>query len=276
VLQIGILVMLVSLNLWAGLACRFGEIRATLADIGFTGRELVLSVVVVPLVALLFLKILALEHDFEAGIMLMAVSGGVPFLPLATSNAGGDIRASVSLVFILSAVSIITAPLTLKLLGRQVDITGLPIGEFIKKLALFQLLPLLLGSLVASTVKPEVTRVLSSVFRLITLVAIVAVGILLGAKVWQALTLVFATKTILAIVLIVATSMWIAWITGGRDRGKRVVLTDATGLRNPAIALLLANASFPGPLTESAIIAYLVVQILGSTVGGMLMKRARA
>src|SRR5215469_16051871 len=116
--------MLVSLNVWAGLECRFGEVRAALADFGFTARALVLSVILVPLLALLFSRLIGLGVGFEIGIMLMAVSGGVPFLPLATSNAGGDIRASVSLVFLLSLVSIFTAPLTLNLLGGAIDIHG--------------------------------------------------------------------------------------------------------------------------------------------------------
>jgi len=268
--------MLVSLNVWAGLECRFGEVRAALADFGFTARALVLSVILVPLLALLFSRLIGLGVGFEIGIMLMAVSGGVPFLPLATSNAGGDIRASVSLVFLLSLVSIFTAPLTLNLLGGAIDIHGLPIGSFIAKLAVFQLVPLLAGTLTASTVRPELGNALKRVFKTITAVTILVVLVLLGPKVWQALSVVFATKTVLVIALVIATSMAIAWITGVRDHSKRVVLTDATGLRNPGIALLLANTSFPGAVTESAIVAYLVLQIFAGVISGMLMKRARA
>jgi bile acid:Na+ symporter, BASS family len=273
-LQITIVVMMVSMMLWAGLDCRFADIRAALADFGFTARALVFSVILVPLLALLFSRVLGLAPDFETGILLMAVSGGVPFLPLTIASAGGDLRAAVGLVFLLSIVSIVTAPLTVNLVSASIDIHGLPVGQFIGKLVVFQLVPLAIASLAASYLKPEVTRVLRPTFRAVASLAAVTVLVMLGGKVWTAFATVFATRTILAIALVLATSMLIAWAFGGRDHGKRVVLTDATGSRNPAIALLLATASFASPATESAVIAYLVLQAVADMVGGVLMKRA--
>jgi len=273
-LNIAIICMLVALMVWAGLQCHFGELRAALADFGLTARAVVLSVVLVPLLALAFSRLLHIDPNFEAGIMLMAVSGGVPFLPLAVRSAGGEIHAAISLLFVLSLLGVFTAPATLALLAGQIEIHSLPVGTFIGKLLVLQFLPLMVGTAIASLAKPGLVKLLLRTFQVITYASIVVVLVLLGPKIGQSLAAVFSTGTLLAIVLVIATSMVIAWFAGGRDLGKRKDLVDATALRNPALALLLAQASDPGPLANSAIIAYLVVQIVASAAAAPIMRRA--
>jgi predicted Na+-dependent transporter len=204
----------------------------------------------------------------------MAVSGGVPFLPLAVRSAGGEIHAAISLLFVLSLIGVFTAPATLALLAARIEIQSLPVGAFIVKLVVLQLLPLMVGTAIASLAKPSLVKLLLRTFQVITYVAIGIVLALLGPKIVEAHATVFATGTLLAIVLVITTSMFIAWFVGGRDLGKRKDLADATALRNPALALLLAQASDPGPLANAAIIAYLVVQMVVAAVAGLIMRRA--
>ncbi|MBV8365452.1 MAG: bile acid:sodium symporter [Candidatus Eremiobacteraeota bacterium] len=273
-LNIGIICMLVALMLWAGLQCTLGDLRAALSDYVFAIRAIVLSVVVVPLLALAFCRLLHIGPDFEVGILMMAVSGGVPFLPLAVRTAGGDMRAAVALVFLLSLVGVFTAPITIAVLAAQIEIHELPVKAFIVKLLVLQFLPLVVGMVIGSIAKPGLVGVLVRLFQVITYASIAVVLVILAPKIGQAFVTVFATGTILTIALVIGTSMIIAWFFGGRDLGKRKDLTDAIGLRNPALALLLAQASDPGPLANSAIIAYLVLQIVADQVAAPLMKRA--
>lgn len=273
-LKIVILVTLVSLMLWSGLQCRIGDIREVLRDYGFIAKAILLSVVGVPLLALGVSRLLTLPPDIAMGIMLMAVAGGVPFLPLTADKAKGEHRAAVTLVFLLAAISVITAPITVNLVEPKAETANLPVGRFIVTLLISQLMPLLIGMLIAEW-RPALADTLTRVFKAITTIAAVVFLVLIAGKVASEFSILFGTKGILAIVLVVAASMVVAWFVGAGDGARRPVLTDAIGLRNPGMAVLIANASFAGvPIVVSAIIVYLVVQMIAGAVGGTLMKRA--
>jgi BASS family bile acid:Na+ symporter len=266
---------LVSLMLWAGLESSFSDIRTVLRDYGFLARALILSVIVVPLLAVLFSRLLAVPNDIETGIILMAVSGGVPFLPLSVKKPQGETQAAIGLVFLLSAVSVVTAPITINLVAPTEVTATLPITRFLLTLVVFQLVPLLIGLFIAGA-WPTFAGGLKRVAAVVVVICLVAFFVILAVPVAQSFAKLYGSHGLIAIVLVVAVSLVLGWIGGGSDRGKRVVISLATGLRNPGLALLIANTSFAGSIVVPTVIVYLMIQVVSAGVAGALMNRSRA
>ena len=264
--------LLVSLMLWSGLQSSFADIRAVLRDYGFLARAIALSVLVVPLLAVLSCRLLAVPHDIETGVILMAVSGGVPFLPLAIRRPHGELQAALSLVFILSAVSVITAPITVNLIAPTDVTASLPIARFFLTLVVFQLVPLLIGLFIAG-VWPAFAGGLRRVAAAICVIALVGLLVILAVPVAHSFAKIYGSHGLMAILIVVILSLVLGWFAGGSDRGKRVVITMATGLRNPGLALLIANTSFAGTIVVPTVMVYLVIQVVGSAAAGTLLAR---
>lgn len=260
-------ILLVSLMLWCGLQSEPGAIRKVLGDYGLLVRAILLSVVVVPLLAIIFSRLLHVEPEIETGIILMAASGGVPFLPLTTRKAGGEQAVALSLVFVLAVVSVFTAPLTVNLVSPQ-DV-HLPVGRFVLTLALFQLVPLLIGVLI-NRANPGFAKSFKRVAAIIGIISLVVVLVLLGGPIIHQFGRVFGTGGILAMLGVTVASLVLGWLFGGAQRPRRVVVALATELRNPGLALLIANTSFPKSLAASVCLVYLVIQFLVATIGAKL------
>jgi bile acid:Na+ symporter, BASS family len=274
-LQVLSIVTLVSLMLWSGLQSSFGDIRAVLRDYGFLTRAVLLSVVVVPFLAVLFCRLLRVPDDIETGVILMAVSGGVPFLPLAARKGQGEHQAAIALVFLLSIVSVFTAPLTVNLVAPTDVTASLPVGRFFLTLVLFQLVPLLLGLAVAGA-WPTFAGGLKRVAAVIGLVCLVALLAIIAAPAAESFAKLYGSRALIAITLVVVTAFASGWLAGGRDRGRRVVISLATGLRNPGLAFLIANTNFAGTIVVSTVMVYLVIQALGAAVASAVFKRIGA
>jgi BASS family bile acid:Na+ symporter len=267
-MQIVVAVLLVSLMLWAGLQSPPGAIRAVLRDYGLLSRAILLSVIVVPALAVIFSRLLHVDPMIETGIIIMAASGGVPFLPLTTKSAGGDMPVALSLVFVLALISVVTAPLTANLVSPEA--VSLPIGKFALTLVLFQLVPLLVGLLINAT-NPAFASVLRRVAAVIGIIALVTVLVLLAGPIAHDFGRVWGTGGILAMVGTTIFALIFGWLFGGKDRPRRVDVALATELRNPGLALLIANTSFPKSIVVSACIVYFVVQALVAAIGAKLL-----
>jgi BASS family bile acid:Na+ symporter len=271
-LQVFAISTLVSLMLWSGLQSSFSAIRAVLRDYGFLARAVILSVVVVPLLAVLASRLLAVPDDIETGIILMAVSGGVPFLPLPVRKAQGEHQAAIGLVFVLSSISVITAPITVNLVAPTEVTASLPVARFFLTLVVFQLVPLLIGLFITGA-WPAFAGGFKRVAAVICVICIVTLLVLLAVPVGQAFSKLFGSHGLLAILLVVVVSLALGWFAGGTDRGRRVVISMATGIRNPGMALLIANTSFAGTIVVPTVMVYLVIQAVAAGVAASLFKR---
>jgi BASS family bile acid:Na+ symporter len=266
---------LVSLMLWSGLLSSFSDIRGVLRDYAFLGRAIVLSVIVVPLLAVLFSRLLSVPGEIETGIILMAVSGGVPFLPLSVRKAQGEHQAAVGLVFVLATISVITAPITMKLIAPTTVTATLPVGKFFLTLVVFQLVPLLIGLFIAGA-WPAFAGGLKRVAAVICAICLVGFFVVIAVPIGQSFAKLFGSHGLLAILLVVVAALAAGWFAGGSDPGRRVVISMATGIRNPGLALLIASTSFAGTIVVPTVMVYLIIQMIAAGVAGTVFQRARA
>src|SRR3954468_3187651 len=113
---------LVTSMLEVGLSLTFRQIFAPLRQVRLIIAALVANFLIVPGIAVGIAAALELEPPLTAGLMLLALAPGVPFLPKLAELAHGDRAFSVGLMLLLFVSSMILLPLVLPLILPSVEI----------------------------------------------------------------------------------------------------------------------------------------------------------
>ncbi|HEX3370081.1 MAG TPA: bile acid:sodium symporter, partial [Candidatus Cybelea sp.] len=161
------LLMLISLTLGAGLQVNFDHLIATLKNIPLLAKALIANFVIVPILGVLLARLFALPEEIATGFLLMAIAPGVPFVLASVRKRGGSLGLAIELAAVLPLVSIVTVPLTAHYVLPTAEAAQLPLGHFVVTLVLFQLLPLLIGITIGTTlpnIAPRLSRIAQIVF----------------------------------------------------------------------------------------------------------------
>ena len=209
----------------------------------------------------------------------MALAPGVPFLVRAAGRKlGGSLGFAATLAFIMPALSIVTIPLSARFifgagLIAPAEAAGtIPFGRILMTLVGFQLVPLLIGLLIANRA-PALAAKLRRPLLLLFLVAVVALLVILSPALAKAVTSVYGSRGMLAMVVLVLLSVGTGWIFGGPEVQNRRTLSIATGLRNIGTSAVIATATFPGTLVAPTVLTYFIIQILVTLVFRVYFRR---
>ncbi|WP_112662778.1 bile acid:sodium symporter family protein [Microvirga flavescens] len=274
---IGILVTvtLVELMVATGLGVQVEAVIAAASDWRLMLRAGFANYVVVPAMTVVLLRLFHAEPTVAFGFMILAVCPGAPYGPALTAIAQGNTATSVGLMALLAASSVFIAPLLLPaLLPLTTGETAVTVDTLgmLKAMFLIQLLPLGIGlaarhwlpDLAARLVKPAVT--LSKVLNAATFTLLIAV---------EFRPLLHVTGLgILGMLALLGLSLAAGWLAGGkRDPDcKAVALT--TAIRNVGLGLTItAGGAFAGTSAATAVLAYGLVQLLGSLLPALWWRR---
>ena len=274
-IKICTIVLLVSLTFGAGLEINREHFVSVLKNYGLIGRALLGNIVIVPLLGVVIVALFHLPEFVAVGILLMAIAPGVPFaLQAAGRSKGGSQGFAVVLVVVLQVVSVITVPLTMLWAFSDDARAHIPMGSFLLKLVLFQILPLLLGYVVAQR-SPAVAKKLERPLLVIFLVSAIALVALLGSKIGDAFAEIYGSGGLLASLVLVVLSIAVGWLLAGKNPEYRRTLAIGTTLRNIGLASVVATANFPGTSAPEAVMTYLVIQFAAATIVGVYFGRRR-
>lgn len=241
-----------------GLSARLADLGLILRRPGLVLRSLVAMYVLVPLAAVVLVKLLPIPITAKIALLVLAVSAGAPLLPrrLATFGSRGYVF---GLVVASSLASIVLVPLTIGVLTRtfaaQIEIAPWTAALVIGKSFLA---PLALGMAVGAVLRRHSERLahgLTAVAGLLLVVCAVLLlvhdfGLLLEAR-WSGFG---------ALVLLMVIALGIGQAMGGPDPDDRTALAVACATRHLGIAVLVAT-SFPGPRVVLLISAYIVISV---------------
>ena len=136
--------LLIALMFHTGLQVDREHLLAVLKNYGLLARAFLANFIIVPLLGVAIVRLFHLSEAIAIGVLLMAISPGVPFVVLSGGRKkGGSLGFAVSLAFLMPLVSIITVPITARLVlpsDAQISTNSLLVS-----LLGFQLVPLLLG-----------------------------------------------------------------------------------------------------------------------------------
>lgn len=272
-LKICVLILLVSLTFGAGLQINRANFIEVLKNYGLLGRVLLANVVIVPLLGAGLVALFHLPEYVAIGIMLMAICPGVPFaLQAAGREKGGSVGLAIVMIVVLQAVSVITVPLTLNWILPDDAKAHLEMGSFVVKLILFQIVPLLLGYLVAERATPLADKLKRPVLLIFAASALALVA-LLGDQMLKSLEVVYGSGGLFASLILVILSLVVGWLLGGPQIRYRRTLAIATTLRNIGLASVVATSNFSGTDAPETVIDYLIIQFVICTIVGVIFAR---
>lgn len=266
------IVLLVSLMLHTGLQVSLAHLMTCLRNYGLLGKALLANFVLVPIYGVVLARLFHLSDPIATGVLLMAISPGVPFVVLSGGRRkGGSLGFAVELAFLLPALSIVTVPITASLVLPGAHISA---SSIVASLFIFQLVPLLIGILINERA-PEAAARLRRLVGIVALIVVVTLLVLLAPRIAAAITTVYGSFGMLAMASLVILSLLTGWVLGGSERAYRRTLSVGTALRNIGLSAVIATTSFRGGEVAAAVLTYLVIQLVLVTLVGVFYTRTR-
>jgi predicted Na+-dependent transporter len=232
-------------------------------------RLLIGSCVLVPLVALLLLKLplsLALSKPARIGIALMAISPSAPLTLRKAGKTGGDRELAAVLQACAAVAAIASIPLIADLYRSSFGVSGWEVGpkEVALQVGKAQVLPLLAGVVLRRWRPAWAERLSAPLDKLANGLLLLLIVLVL----FKALPLLvpFLAANLLALgymAVMVLAALAIGYLVAGPEPRERTTLALVTSMRNPGLALLFATTYGAGlPGLKLAVLSYLLVTVL--------------
>ncbi len=246
-----------------GLQATWRDMQYLLRRPGLLARSLVSMFVVMPIVAVILVRVFELRPSLEVAIVMLAISPVPPLLPGKESKAGGHAAYGVGLMAIVSLLAIVVVPLSLVILGRYFgrDLQ-MPPAAIAKVVFTMALLPLAAGMLARQFVPALAARMARPIKLVATVLLLVGAAALVIAAFPVMLRLI-GEGTMLAIAAFVGVGLSVGHWLGGPQAEEASVLALSTASRHPAIAFAAATMNFPDePNLGATILLYLLLLAL--------------
>lgn len=261
-LQVSILATVFSF----GLSTRAGDLMYLVRQPGLLVRSLVAMLVIMPVFAVLLVRLFDLRQTTEVVLVALAISPVPPLLPSREGKGGGRQRYGLGLMAILSLLSIVTLPLAAELLervfGRPLGVEPGAIAAIVMKMAL---LPFAVGLAIRAAL-PALADRLDHIIALIAKVLLVLASLVLLAGTWRAIWEAIGGGAVVAMIAFVAVGLVVGHVMGGPEPGHSLVLALSTACRHPMIALSIASSNFPDERFGASIILYILLNVLVGAV----------
>ena len=147
-----------------------------------------------------------------------------------------------------------------------------PIVPVMLNLIVIQLLPLLIGLLIADRA-PQAAAKLNRPLTVVFAAAVVVLLVLNGATIPSQVAAVYGSRGMLAMLVISLLSVATGWLLAFSDLQYRRTLGISTALRNVGLCLTVATANFPGTIVAATVFTYLLIQFVVTFAFRLAMHR---
>ena len=223
-------------------------------------RSLVAMFVVMPILAVVLVRVLELRQSLEIALVALAISPVPPLLPKKQDTAGGESAYALGLMAVVSLLAIAVVPLSLWVLGHySARPLQMPPAAIAKIVVMMTLLPLVTGVIVRAIAPAVAVRVQKPT----KLIATVLLGAGAAALIIAALPVIAGLidiRIVVTIAVFVGVGLGSGHVLGGPHPEEATVLALSTASRHPAIALAIAKINFPNePYLGATILLYILV-----------------
>ncbi|MEJ0009478.1 MAG: Na+-dependent transporter [Alphaproteobacteria bacterium] len=220
--------------------------------------------VVMPAIVILLARVFALDSAVKIALFALAVSPVPPFLPTKQLKAGGSRPYVIGLLSATALLSIVTVPLTVALIGDLAGYTlHMPVGAITGIILLTVLAPLALGAGI-NFLKPELALRCARPLMLGATALLVLGCLPIFLKALPVVAAMIGNGVLLATIAFSVIGLAAGHLLGGPDPDDRTALALATASRHPAIAVAVAQATFPEH--TDALMVVLVALVVGAVV----------
>jgi BASS family bile acid:Na+ symporter len=262
---------LIALMISLGLSLRLHKLAEHQHRPWLVLRVVLGSCVLVPLVALVVLKLpisQPMSPGARLGIALMALSPSAPLTLRKAGVRGGDAHLAAVLQVAAALVAVVSIPLLSDLFQTVFRVQGWDIqpGPVALQVGIVQVLPLSVGLLLGHWRPNLAARWAGPVQKIALLMTLLVVGLIVCVVLPQLLTFALANAlAIAAMGVMTAAALGIGYVLAGDVREERLTTALVTSMRNPGLALLFAVSHGPDvPGVKLAIVSYLLVTLVAS------------
>lgn len=256
-----------------GLHAGLRDFGALLRDRARTTRAVFANVVVPPLIAALLIAIFQVPESVASVLFLLALApGGINAVQFST-KAPGRLALAGELLFLLSIIGLITAPIAAWMILPEGASVGVPAGELAFRVLGLVTAPLVIGMAVRAT-GPALAERLYKPAMLVSTMSFVASVVLSLSQRQDALALL-GSQTVLVMLLFVVALMATGWLAGGPETDRRQVLAVATNLRNVGLVFVLVEGCCEGGERTSAVLGFMALMVPANLMLTILCAVAR-
>jgi BASS family bile acid:Na+ symporter len=243
-----------------GLQTTLYDLQYLLRRPGLLARSLVSMFLIMPIVAMIMVRLFDLRPSFEIALVALAISPVPPLLPGKEGKAGGHAAYGLGLMAVVSILAIGLVPLWIAVLGWYSGRTlQMPPVAIAKVVVMMTLLPLVAGVILRTLAPVLAARIEKPVKLVATLVLVAGAGVLLIAAL-PVIAGLIDVGILLAITVFVLIGLAAGHWLGGPQAEDAAVLALSTASRHPAIALAVGKINFPNePYLGATILLYLIV-----------------
>jgi predicted Na+-dependent transporter len=243
-----------------GLRVSTGDLYGILRARGLLTRTLVPNCILIPAIGFLIIRVFPLTRDASIGIMLLAAIPGTPIALQFTRLAKTRLAFAAAVIFVLSLVSVAMTPVIIESMPLTLQHSDRPVSSLLATIALYIALPLCAGVWVSRRAPNIGPRL---VLPLGVLASVIFVFLMWETRLIrrEAFDTIRGNGTILAMVLLLLSSMLIGWLIGGPDRDTRRILATSTGMRSVIVVWYIARFCFAGTQVYMIPLVYLSLMV---------------
>lgn len=242
-----------------GLSSKPEDITSLLARPGMLLRAFIAINVVMPLFAILAVKLIPLRPEVSATLIALSLSPVPPLLPRKIAKADGDRAFAVALLVVFAVFAIVWVPAALHVVGEIFDKPiGISPAGIARIVATLILLPLGLGIAVRKFVADFADRIEPAI-SFAALVTLGLVGVLILASSAKAMLAQIGDGTAALMAAFVVVGLVAGHLLGGPDPRERTDLALAAASRHPGITLATAQIAFPDVRVVGALLGLYLI-----------------
>jgi bile acid:Na+ symporter, BASS family len=238
-LTLSIQIFAVSSMLMVGLRYTIGDLARPLRDIIGVIIALVTNFVLVPVLAVLLLRVFPLEPPYATGLLIVSAAGGAPLLVKLAMNAKEDVGFAASLIVLLLFGTIVAMPIIMPLLTTA-KVSAWAIAQ---PLIITMFLPLIIGFIL----RPLLPRLSQRAVPILATILTISLWVMIALSLFlnrNAVMDIFGEGAILVSALFLALAYVLGYLTGAFDKPERIVLGFGASQRNFAAAIVVATQAF--------------------------------
>ncbi|MFC3615497.1 bile acid:sodium symporter family protein [Lutimaribacter marinistellae] len=242
-----------------GMNASLRDFGVLLLDHGRTARTLVANIVIPPIVAFLLISLLPMNETSAAVLFLLAFApGGINALQFST-KAPGQMALAGELLFLLSLLGLITAPVAAQVILASEARAGVPGGELMLRAIGLVAVPLAIGAAIRLRAS-NLAETLYKPAMLVSTLSFVA-AVLLSLSVRQDALATIEPATLVAMTVFILALMAAGWVLGGPNPKQRQVLAAATNLRNVGLVYVLVDGCCEGGGHSVVVLAFIALMV---------------
>jgi BASS family bile acid:Na+ symporter len=258
-----IAIFLVTAMLSLGLDMTVKQVSQPLRNRWLVIKSLLVSVLAVPLIAIVLTRVIPMEQALATGLVIYALAAGTEGGPKFVQMVQGNTPFAFGLLAVLLTATVIFLPMVINVAIPDADVA---LGEVVVKLLLLVALPICLGMLVNARLTGLAERISPAIHRL----SMIFLAVLFTLIIYVNLEAIMSLQptALLAGLLLFVVSYGAGYAAGGPAAENRKALAIMTFARNGSISMLIAGQVFSD---EPQVLVMVTLMAAASVVGGVLV-----